>query len=324
MCRSAHAAGLSAPAAFARCPGWSKRAHTVVRWPPIPGRVYAVYMQEATCSAHAVYCAVHMLCASAVGAHRYLFIPAQELRSRFRLGLGVRGGGRGCVGVGAQRVGTTLLSCRYVWLTSFRVEQHSVEHAAHDGHAGRKRSFGQGCAFRKIARHGGKPSSERPRRDRRKVRAPSWRARQRLHKNASKDFEPLCPGQEHPRPHTLTCELVQSYAFSWRRRPPLVAYAATRHSRHSPLSCHSRCHSRCPCGWADELSPQACASCCASGRQPTSQSQSTASRYARAAAARRPQCARPASSAQRTCSTAARCTLASTRSFAVGSTRARA
>ena len=139
-----------------------------------------------------------------------------------------------------------------------------------------------------------------------------------------KDFEPLCPGQEHPRPHTLTCELVQSYAFSWRRRPPLVAYAATRHSRHSPLSCHSRCHSRCPCGWADELSPQACASCCASGRQPTSQSQSTASRYARAAAARRPQCARPASSAQRTCSTAARCTLASTRSFAVGSTRARA
>ena len=149
-CSSAHAAGLSAPAAFARCPGWWKRAHTMVRWPPIPGRVCAVCTCACMCT-----CAVHMLCLGGGCAH--LFIAAQEPRTRFRLGLGGHGGGRhgrGCVGVDAQRVGTTLLSCRCVqrvWLTSFSVEQHSVEHAAHDGHTGSKRSFGQRCAFRKIA-----------------------------------------------------------------------------------------------------------------------------------------------------------------------------
>ena len=63
----------------------------------------------------------------------------------------------------------------------------------------------------------------------------------------------------------------------------VAALSATRHSR-----CHN---APLPCGWADEPSPRACASCCASGRQPTSQSPSAASSCVKAAAARLLQCA---------------------------------
>lgn len=94
-------------------------------------------------------CAVYMLRVR-LGAWwlAHLFIATQELRCRFRLGLGGYGGrkhGRGRVGVDAQRCGTTLLSCLHVQRARlvFGVTNHSVEHAAHDGHAGRKRSFGQ-------------------------------------------------------------------------------------------------------------------------------------------------------------------------------------
>ena len=141
QCTLVCAAGLSGPAASARCPGWSKRAHTVARSPPTPGRVHAVYVQ---CTR-----AVHMLRVR-LGAWRlaHLFIATQELRCRLRLGLGGYGGrrhGRGRVGVDAQRCGTTLLSCLRVERArlAFGVMHHSVEHAAHDGHAGRKRRFGQ-------------------------------------------------------------------------------------------------------------------------------------------------------------------------------------
>ena len=60
-----------------------------------------------------------------------------------------------------------------------------------------------------------------------------------------------------------------------------------------PLATHAatRAATLCPCGWADEPSPRACASCCASGRQPTSQSPSAASSCVKAAAARLLQCA---------------------------------